>query len=111
MASGGDLLHYAPPAERVSQLMKDLFSWLNNTEEHPLIKSSIFPYKLEFIHLFSDGNGRAGRLWQTLILANWRPVFKIYSLRRLFINIARCIIMLLLLVEEKMVVHYLSSLF
>lgn len=85
--------------------MKDLFSWLNNTEEHPLIKSSIFPYKLEFIYFFSDGNGRAGRLWQILVLASWRPVFKIYSLRRLFINIGRCIIKLLLLVEEKMVVH------
>ncbi len=76
VASGEEIIHYAPPAERVPQLMKDLFSWLNNTEEHPLIKSSIFHYEFEFIHPFSDGNGRTGRLWQTLILANWRPVFK-----------------------------------
>lgn len=76
VASGEEIIHYAPPAERVPQLMKDLFDWLNNTKEHPLIKSCIFHYEFEFIHPFSDGNGRTGRLWQTLILANWRPVFK-----------------------------------
>lgn len=76
VASGEEIIHYAPPAERVPQLMKDLFEWLNGTEEHPLIKSCIFHYEFEFIHPFSDGNGRIGRLWQTLILANWRPVFK-----------------------------------
>lgn len=76
VASGEEIIHYAPPAERVLQLMEDLFEWLNGTEEHPLIKSCIFHYEFEFIHPFSDGNGRTGRLWQTLILANWRPVFK-----------------------------------
>lgn len=76
VASGEEIIHYAPPAERVPHLMKDLFQWLNETEEHPLIKSCIFHYEFEFIHPFSDGNGRTGRLWQTLILANWRPVFK-----------------------------------
>lgn len=76
VASGEEIIHYAPPAERVPQLMEDLFEWLNSTEEHPLIKSCIFHYEFEFIHPFSDGNGRTGRLWQTLILANWRPVFK-----------------------------------
>lgn len=76
VASGEEIIHYAPPAERVPQLMRDLFEWLNGTEEHPLIKSCIFHYEFEFIHPFSDGNGRTGRLWQTLILANWRPVFK-----------------------------------
>lgn len=75
MASDEEIIHYAPPAERVPQLMKDLFEWLNNTEEHPLIKSCIFHYEFDVIHPFSDGNGRTGRLWQTLILANWRPVF------------------------------------
>ncbi len=76
VASGEEIIHYAPPTERVTQLVKDLFEWLNDTEEHPLIKSCIFHYEFEFIHPFSDGNGRTGRLWQTLILANWRPVFK-----------------------------------
>lgn len=76
VASGEEIIYYAPPAERVPQLMKELYEWLNSTEEHPLIKSSIFHYEFEFIHPFSDGNGRTGRLWQTLILSHWRPVFK-----------------------------------
>ena len=75
VASGEDIIHYAPPAIRVPQLMDDLFEWLGQTEEHPLIKSCIFHYEFEFIHPFSDGNGRTGRLWQTLILSRWRSVF------------------------------------
>ena len=76
VTAGNEVIHYAPPAERVPHLMNDLFEWLNKTEEHPLIKSSVFHYEFEFIHPFSDGNGRTGRLWQTLILSQWRPVFK-----------------------------------
>ncbi|NDV45741.1 Fic family protein [Paludibacter sp. 221] len=76
VASGKDIIHYAPPAERVPYLMRDLFDWLDETEEHPLIKSCVFHYEFEFIHPFSDGNGRIGRLWQTLILSEWRSVFK-----------------------------------
>lgn len=76
VASGADIIHYAPPAERVPYLIQDLFDWLEKTEEHPLIKSAVFHYEFEFIHPFSDGNGRTGRLWQTLILSKWRPVFK-----------------------------------
>ncbi len=76
VASGEQIIHFAPPAERVPYLMRDLFYWLGETEEHPLIKSSVFHYEFEFIHPFSDGNGRTGRLWQTLILARWRPIFK-----------------------------------
>lgn len=76
VASAEEIIHYAPQAERVPYLMRDLFDWINQTEEHPLIKSSVFHYEFEFIHPFSDGNGRIGRLWQTLILSKWRPVFK-----------------------------------
>ena len=76
VASGEDIIHYAPPAERVPQLMNDLFNWLTETDEHPLIKSSVFHYEFEFIHPFSDGNGRTGRLWQILILSEWRSIFK-----------------------------------
>lgn len=68
------LLHMAPPANRVSQLMDDLLAWLSRCELHPLIASCVFHYEFEFIHPFADGNGRMGRLWQTLILSQWRAV-------------------------------------
>jgi Fic family protein len=72
---GNTIIHMAPPADRVPQLMKDLFSWLRNTDAHPLLASSVFHYEFEFIHPFEDGNGRMGRLWQTLILSRWNPLF------------------------------------
>jgi Fic family protein len=62
----------APPASQMNRLINDLLSWLKQTDLHPLIASSVFHYEFEFIHPFSDGNGRMGRLWQTLILSQWR---------------------------------------
>ncbi|MES2885569.1 MAG: Fic family protein [Pseudomonadota bacterium] len=70
----GALLHMAPPASRVPKLMADLLSWLGRGEVHPLIASCVFHYEFEFIHPFADGNGRMGRLWQTLILSQWNPL-------------------------------------
>ncbi len=67
--------YIAPPYDRVPELMSDLFQWLKTSDEHPLIKSSIFHYEFEFIHPFSDGNGRIGRLWQSVILYNYKTVF------------------------------------
>ncbi|WP_027156629.1 Fic family protein [Methylobacter luteus] len=71
---GKQLVHMAPPADRVPHLMADLLAWLKRTEEHPLVASCLFHYELEFIHPFTDGNGRMGRLWQTLILRHWKPL-------------------------------------
>ena len=73
--AGQQVIHMAPPADRVPQLMADLFGWLAATDAHPLIASSVFHYEFEFIHPFADGNGRMGRLWQSLILARWNPLF------------------------------------
>ncbi|MEW5560826.1 Fic family protein [Enterobacter asburiae] len=69
---GKKLIHMAPPASQLPRLIGDLLAWLKTTDLHPLIASSVFHYEFEFIHPFSDGNGRMGRLWQTLILSQWR---------------------------------------
>ena len=71
----GVVHHVAPPVHQVSGLMADLAGWLQQAKDHPLITSSVFHYEFEFIHPFSDGNGRMGRLWQTLILSQWHPLF------------------------------------
>ena len=73
--AGSQVIHMAPPADRVPALMGDLFRWLITSDAHPLITSSVFHYEFEFIHPFADGNGRMGRLWQSLILARWNPLF------------------------------------
>ena len=75
VAGGGQVHHIGPPADRVPYLMENLLSWLDDSGEHPLIASSVFHYEFEFIHPFEDGNGRMGRLWQTLILTRWNPLF------------------------------------
>ena len=72
---GEKVVHLAPPADRVPELMFDLFEWLKTSDVHPLIKSCVFHYEFEFIHPFQDGNGRMGRLWQTVILKDWKEVF------------------------------------
>ena len=73
--AGENLVHMAPPATRIPQLIDALFDWLKNSDVHPLIKSCVFHYEFEFIHPFADGNGRIGRLWQTLILSHWKSLF------------------------------------
>ncbi len=67
--------HMAPQNHLVPQLMNELFEWLKNSNEHILLKSCIFHYEFEFIHPFSDGNGRIGRLWQSVILYKHNPLF------------------------------------
>jgi len=68
--------HLAPPFENVTYLMKDLFEYLKKSDDIELIKSCVFHYEMEFIHPFLDGNGRMGRLWQTLILMEKYPIFE-----------------------------------
>lgn len=76
IVKGNDIEHVAPPFQNVPYLMKDLFEYLKDDQELTLIKSCVFHYEMEFIHPFIDGNGRMGRLWQTVILINDYQVFE-----------------------------------
>ncbi|MDR0802749.1 Fic family protein [Fluviicola sp.] len=72
---GTKLIHAGASYQFVPQLVTDLLSWAKKSDVHPLIKSSIVHFEIEFIHPFMDGNGRIGRLWQTLILSQWNELF------------------------------------
>jgi len=76
IVKGGKVEHIAPPYENVPHLMRSLFDYLKDKSELALIKSCVFHYEIEFIHPFLDGNGRMGRLWQTLILMQEYPIFE-----------------------------------
>jgi Fic family protein len=76
IVAGNQMAHMAPPSENVPYLMNDLFDFLKESNEIALIKSCVFHYEMEFIHPFMDGNGRMGRLWQTLLLMQDYPVFE-----------------------------------
>lgn len=76
IVKGTKVEHIAPPHQNVPYLMNDLFEYLKDKNELTLIKSCVFHYEMEFIHPFLDGNGRMGRLWQTLILTAEYPVFE-----------------------------------
>ena len=76
IVKGDEVAHIAPSSKRLKPLMNDLFDYVKNDDDLVLIKSCLFHYEMEFIHPFIDGNGRMGRLWQTLILKDSYPVFE-----------------------------------
>lgn len=76
IVKGSQVAHIAPKSDMLKPLMNDLFDYLRKDEDLVLIKSCVFHYEMEFIHPFIDGNGRMGRLWQTLILKEAYPVFE-----------------------------------
>ena len=73
---GSVITHVAPPGNIVRSLLKDLFDYIKKDKDLLLIKSCVFHYEVEFIHPFMDGNGRMGRLWQTVLLRQYSPVFE-----------------------------------
>ena len=86
ITKGSKVAHLTPPPSRLPSLMKMLFEYLKYSDELPLIKSCVFHYELEFIHPFSDGNGRMGRLWQTLILQEYSEVFEFLPIETIIRN-------------------------
>jgi len=80
---GQEITHVAPPASMVDPLMVKLFKFLNNNATNIpwIIKGSVFHYELEFIHPFSDGNGRMGRLWQQLVFMKDNPLYSLNAIR------------------------------
>ena len=86
IVKGSQVEHLAPPFENIPFLMKDLFKYLKESEEIELIKSCVFHYEMEFIHPFLDGNGRMGRLWQTLILMEKYPIFEFLPFETMISN-------------------------
>jgi len=83
IVKGSQIAHLAPPGEMVVPLMNDLFKYLKQDQDILLIKSCVFHYEFEFIHPFVDGNGRMGRLWQTMILKEHSPVFEFLPIESL----------------------------
>jgi Fic family protein len=75
VVQGDRIAHLAPPGWNVDNLMTNLFDYLQHGEDNLIIKSCVFHYEMEFIHPFAYGNGRMGRLWQTVILMKANPVF------------------------------------
>jgi len=86
IVNGSVVEHVAPSHENVPYLMNDLFDYLKDSDELTLIKSCVFHYEMEFIHPFIDGNGRMGRLWQTLILMEEYPIFDFLPFETLISN-------------------------
>lgn len=86
IVKGSKVEYVAPPSKNVPYLMKDLFQYLKNSKEIELIKSCVFHYETEFIHPFSDGNGRMGRLWQTLVLMEKYPIFEFLPFETMISN-------------------------
>lgn len=86
IVKGENVAHLAPPGDMVSSLINDLCNYLKNDDDIILIKSCVFHHEFEFIHPFVDGNGRMGRLWQTMILKEYSPVFEFLPIESIIKN-------------------------
>ena len=71
----GNILHFGTLPDYVPHNTEELLQWVRESNMHILIKSCVFHYEFELIHPFADGNGRMGRLWHTLLLTKWKPIF------------------------------------
>lgn len=83
IAKGDEVAHIAPPAHLIEGQLKSLLDYVHHDEDLLLIKSCVFHYEFEFIHPFIDGNGRMGRLWQTVLLMQQYPLFEFLPIETL----------------------------
>ena len=60
--------YIAPPAEEVPELMDDLLTYINDSDDTPLVVAAVSHAQFESIHPFADGNGRTGRALIAAIL-------------------------------------------
>lgn len=74
--SNSNVVHVGARPQYINNEVNGLFKWLKESNVHPIIKSCIFHFEIEVIHPFEDGNGRIGRLWQTVILNSYNKVFE-----------------------------------
>lgn len=60
---------YIPPEHKdIPKLLDELVTYVNETDDHPLIVAAVVHYQLVTIHPFEDGNGRTARLLSGYIL-------------------------------------------
>ena len=82
----GHILHFGTLPQYVPDLVMELLDWAKHSDLHMLIRSCVFHYEFEFIHPFADGNGRMGRLWQSLILSKFNPLFQYLPVETMVYN-------------------------
>ncbi|MCD7784635.1 MAG: Fic family protein [Oscillospiraceae bacterium] len=71
----GNIVHFGTLPQYVPEAVSNLLDWAENSGIDPIILGCVVHYELELIHPFLDGNGRIGRLWHTLILSKYNPLF------------------------------------
>lgn len=72
----GEVVHIGARPQFVPTLVNELFEWGRTSDISDIVKSCIIHFELEIIHPFEDGNGRMGRLWQSVILSKWNSIFE-----------------------------------
>lgn len=58
-----------PPVEELQSLINNLVKYINDVNDYPpLVEMALIHYQFETIHPFEDGNGRIGRLLNSILL-------------------------------------------